>query len=283
MSPKQSLDHLILFVPANPDTKLPHLPPFFKENFTLTPGGFHAGGATSNTLILLADGCYIELISFIDDSQAASHWWGPDADFVGWKDWCLTNSKSPDESYADVKESHDEPVHGGRKRADGVEVKWAVTFPKGEKGGQDVRGRIPFFCHDTTPRNTRVPLSVEKTTHPCGALGVQQLTIIVKDRALLDETRQTYAAVLGDEGIQRGDEIYFQAGRVCEVEGLESRPKLVLRLPKDKKEFEATMKTGFQYDDVVLGVPSGASMELGARKRLDVGEVDVRGLWVEYI
>jgi len=283
MPPTQSLDHLILFLPANPDNQLPQLPAFFEENFTLTPGGFHADGATSNTLILLADGCYIELISFVDASKAASHWWGPQADFLGWKDWCLTNSKSPQDNYDSVKESHVEPVRGGRKRADGVEVKWAVTFPNGEKGGQDVRGRIPFFCHDTTPRDVRVPLSPERTAHPCGALGVQELTIIVKDRALLDETRRAYTTILGDEMIQRGDEVYFQVGRVCDVEGLGSSPRVVLRLPKDKQEFEATMKTEFLYGDVVLGASAGADKRLAMRKRLDGGGDDVKGVWIEYV
>ena len=283
MPPTQSLDHLILFLPANPDNQLPELPAFFEENFTLTPGGFHADGATSNTLILLADGCYIELISFVDASKAASHWWGPEADILGWKDWCLTNSKSPQDNYDSVKESHVEPVRGGRKRGDGVEVKWAVTFPNGEKGGQDVRGRIPFFCHDTTPRDVRVPLSPERTAHACGALGVQELTVIVKDRTLLDETRCVYTIIVGDEGIQRGDEVYFQVGRVCHVEGLGSRPRAVLRLPKDKKEFEGTMKAGFLYGDVVLGAPAGANKQLGTRKRLDGGKDDVKGVWIEYV
>jgi hypothetical protein len=282
MSPTQSLDHLILFVPLDPDTKLPKLPPLFEKNFTLTPGGFHADGATSNTLILLADGCYIELISFVDATKAPSHWWGPDAKFIGWKDWCLTNSKSPEENYDDVKGTHREPIHGGRKRADGVDVKWAVTFPKGDNGGQDIRGRIPFFCHDITARNIRVPLSVESTGHPCGVLGVKQLTIVVKDQSLLDETRRAYASILGNEGSAQGDEIHFQAERVCDVEGLEGGAEIVLRLPRDDEEDEAATKTGFWYGDVILNAKASADKSRGERERLDGGDDDVRGLWAEY-
>jgi hypothetical protein len=282
-SSTQSLDHLILFLPADPATKLPRVPSFFEQNFTITSGGFHADGATSNTLILLADGCYIELISFIDDSKADAHWWGPGADFVGWKDWCLTNSLPPEESQENVKDTHVQPVKGGRKRADGVDVQWAVTFPKGEKGGQENRGRIPFFCDDITQRNVRVPLSAEKTTHPCGALGVRQLTIIVKDRTLLEQTRRAYAAIIGDNWIQRGDEVYFRLKRVCEVGSLDAQSTIVLRLVKDRKETEATMKTGFLFGDVVLGVQARANQKLGTRERLDGGEDDVRGLWLEYI
>lgn len=284
MSPTQSLDHLILFVPVNPDTKLPQLPPFFEKYFTLTPGGFHADGATSNTLILLADGCYIELISFVDPTKAPSHWWGPEANFTGWKDWCLTNPKSPEENYEDVRATHDDPIRGGRKRADGVEVKWAVTFPKGEKGGQDVRGKMPFFCHDITEREVRVPLSVEKTEHPCGALGVRQITVVVKDQALLEETSKTYASILGAQGASGDNEVSFLVGRVCDVGGLDDGAKIVLRLPKDSTESEATKNTsGFWYGDVVLAAKASTGKSAGTRERLDDGQDSVKGLWVEYV
>lgn len=280
MAKAQSLDHLILFVPVNPETNLPQLPPFLESNFTLTPGGFHADGATSNTLILLADGCYIELISFVDTSKAPSHWWGPDAEYTGWKDWCLTNSKSPEDNYASIKGTHDEPVRGGRKRADGVDVKWAVTFPK---GGQNVRGRIPFFCHDITERNLRVPLSEEKTKHACGALGVRQLTVIVKDQALLDSTKSAFSSITGSDGTTEGVGVSFQLGRVCDIKGLGGGASIVLRLPKDRKETEAAAPTGFWYGDVVLGATATSEKTAGSRERLDGGGDDLRGIWVEYV
>ncbi|KAK3210268.1 hypothetical protein GRF29_44g2114707 [Pseudopithomyces chartarum] len=139
MSPKNALDHLILFLPADPSTNLPKIPDFISNNFTLTPGGTHADGLTSNTLILLRDGCYIELISFAPSAPSesiASHWWSYFEKHPGWADWCLTNSLTPEANHALVSQSHQEPRHGGRKRADGVDVKWAVTFPRGEHGGQ---------------------------------------------------------------------------------------------------------------------------------------------------
>lgn len=283
MAPTQSLDHLILFVPVNPETKLPKLPSFFENHFMLTPGGFHADGATSNTLILLADGCYIELISFVDATKAPSHWWGPEAIFTGWKDWCLTNLKSPEENYASIKDTHDEPIRGGRKRADGVDVKWAVTFPKGDKGGQNIRGRIPFFCHDITDRKVRVPLSEEKTKHSCGALGVRRLTVIVKDQALLDDTKSAYSSIIGSNGTVKSDEVSFQLGRVRGVEHLGGGASIVLRLPKDGNETEAAAGTGFWYGDVVLGAMASSDKSAGTRERLDSGGDDVRGIWVEYV
>ncbi len=287
MATTQALDHLILFLPVDPSTSFPKLPSFFEENFTLTPGGTHADGLTSNVLILLADGCYIELISFISPQKdVSSHWWASGAQKFGWMDWCLTNTLSPRDSWEAIggtKGSHGEPVEGGRKRADGMDVKWAVTFPKGEHGGQDSRGRVPFFCHDITERQVRVPLNEKKTSHPSGILGVKELTVVVRDKQLLQETREVYARLFGKEGVQRGDEVHFQASRVERTEGLDEGAKVVLRLPKDQEEFKKLEKTGYWYGDVVLAAPAGQGKTLGKKERLDAGDESVQGLWVEYV
>lgn len=284
-SSKQALDHLILFVPVNTKTKLPEVPAFFKDNFTLSAGGFHADGATSNVLILLADGCYIELISFINPDIAPDHWWGPDAGFVGWKDWCLTNNISPESNYENIKTTHGQPNHGGRKRPDGVDVKWAVTFPKGDRGGQDVRGLTPFFCHDITPRNVRVAIDDSNTTHSSGALGVRQITIIVKDQALHDKTRSVYASIFGNNGTAERDEVYFHAGRVHESQDLGGGAKITLRLPRNNEELEQTEKSGFSYGNVVLGAKAQPEQPFGTQRRLDGlrEESSVGGLWIEYL
>jgi hypothetical protein len=50
---KNALDHLILFLPADPETHLPKIPSFISENFTLTPGGTHADGLTSSMHFVL--------------------------------------------------------------------------------------------------------------------------------------------------------------------------------------------------------------------------------------
>ncbi|KAF3006537.1 hypothetical protein E8E13_005729 [Curvularia kusanoi] len=286
-SSTQSLDHLILFLPVDPSTSLPKVPSFFEKNFTLTPGGTHADGLTSNTLILLADGCYIELISFIDPKKdVSSHWWASGVQKTGWIDWCLTNSQSPGASWKAIggeNGSHGEPINGGRKRADGVDVKWAVTFPKGEHGGQASRGRVPFFCHDITERQVRVPLSEEKTSHPSGILGVKELTVIVQDKQSLKETEEVYAKLFGKDGVRKGDEVHFLASRVKDLPDLDEGARVVLRLPKDKDEFQKLERTGHWYGDVVLAAPAGQGKTLGSRDRLDVGEGGVQGVWVEYV
>lgn len=284
----QSLDHLILFLPVDQSTSLPRLPSFIPKNFTLTPGGTHADGLTSNTLILLADGCYIELVSFIapDKKDISTHWWASGARKTGWMDWCLINGQGAQESWEAIGGeggSHGEPIEGGRKRADGVEVKWAVTFPKGENGGQARRGQVPFFCHDITERQVRVPLSAEKTAHESGALGVRELTVVVRDEGLLKETGEIYARLFGRDGVSRGDELHFQAGRVKDVESLDGGARVVLRLPKDQDELKRLQATSHWYGDVVLAAPAAQGKMLGSRERLDAGSEGVQGLWVEYV
>jgi hypothetical protein len=46
-------------------------------------------------------------------------------------------------------------VAGGRRRSDGIELKWEITRPAtmaDKEGGT----RLPFFCGDVTPRELRV-------------------------------------------------------------------------------------------------------------------------------
>jgi hypothetical protein len=283
----QSLDHLILFLPSSPTTHLPLIPPFLTQNFTLTPGGVHADGITSNTLILLADGCYIELVSFIDPSKAAEHWWGPDASFVGWKDWCLTNELTPEANHEKVEDSHGVPVRGGRKRVDGVDVQWAVTFPKGGNGGQGIRGRVPFFCHDVTERSVRVPIDKEKTKHSCGAVGVRELTVVVRDQGMLEDTKRVYGSILrnGRSGTEGGEEVSFRLGQVHQVHGLDAGAQTVLRSPKNEEDRMRVEKQGFWFGDMVLSGKAGPGKAVGTKERLDdrSGEDSIGGLWIEYI
>lgn len=286
-STPQALDHLILFLPVNPSTRFPRLPAFFEKNFTLTPGGVHADNLTSNVLILLADGCYIELVCFINPIvPVTTHWWASGTEKFGWMDWCLTNTLSPKASWEAISGadgSHGEPIEGGRKRADGIDVKWAVTFPKGENGGQSNRGRVPFFCHDITERQVRVPLSNEKTAHSSGVLGVKELTVIVKDEELFTETSEVYATLFGRAKGQEGDEVYYQGTRVNDVGALDGGAKIILRLPKDQDEFKKLEKTPYWYGDIVLAATAGDGKTPGTRERLDEGDESVQGLWVEYV
>lgn len=166
------LDHVVLLLPYK-DIVSP--PAWITDNFTVSPGGRHADGKTENKLVLFKDGSYLELIAFINDDpeKRKGHWW--DKPF-GVVDYALTTSNEDFGELDGIKDrlcktdtgiSYTSPQAGGRKRPDGVELQWRVTFPTGTD-----RGSVPFWCHDVTPRDRRVALSEASTTHPSGTLGM---------------------------------------------------------------------------------------------------------------
>lgn len=69
------LDHIIVLVPY---ASLAHTPAWIIDNFTITPGGQHADRKTENQLICFRDGCYVELIAFVNDDpkNREGHRWG---------------------------------------------------------------------------------------------------------------------------------------------------------------------------------------------------------------
>jgi hypothetical protein len=86
-----------------------------------------------------------------------------------------------------------EPISGGRKRPDGVDLKWKVTFPTGVE-----RGVVPFWCHDVTEREKRVPISPEATRHASGALGVAGVRVSVDD-GRVGAVRSSVQAITGND------------------------------------------------------------------------------------
>lgn len=128
--------------------------------FQVIQGGNHADGKTTNVLICLPDGVYLEVIAFTSEKAKEGHWWGCKA--LGWIDWCLLG-------YTDAQ-GYKKPMHGGRKRPDGKELEWEVSMPvQSDKGW-------PFFCYDLTPREIRVSLldlelNIALTFTPSGAFG----------------------------------------------------------------------------------------------------------------
>jgi hypothetical protein len=203
MSRQPQIDHVILLLPY---ALITSPPAWLTSAFTLSPGGRHADGKTENRLVLFADGSYLELIAFIDDDpkHREGHWWDKPYGLV---DWALTSTT---ETEPDVKsinsrlESKDskvryaDPVAGGRKRPDGVEMQWKVTFPTGIE-----RGAVPFWCHDVTERERRVPLSKEATEHPSGALGVAGIKVGVND-SRVKAVSEAVETIVGNEELVLG-------------------------------------------------------------------------------
>ncbi|QRV86849.1 hypothetical protein RhiJN_14867 [Ceratobasidium sp. AG-Ba] len=179
------LDHIIhLSPPGKLDEAVAH---WESLGFKVIPGGQHADGLTSNALVSLADGVYIELIAFIHppssyppDHPRHTHWWAPKQ--PGWIDWaCLGLEDAVDETIHEREKQAESGVGyqpgqvGGRVRAgDGKELKWRVTFPERKHG----RGSVPFFCQDLTPRELRVP-SADTETHTNTALGISHIHLSV--------------------------------------------------------------------------------------------------------
>ncbi|KAK5132617.1 hypothetical protein LTR08_008816 [Meristemomyces frigidus] len=177
-SPAQ-LDHVVLLLP-HADVLNP--PDWITSRFTVSAGGKHAEGKTENRLIMFRDGTYLELIAFVKDDPAKreGHWWDKAFGIV---DFALTTRMEFD--YAALQErlrksgsvvSYAEPVEGGRVTPDRQELRWKVTFPKGVE-----RGVVPFWCHDLTPRERRVPAFDGNTHHPCGAVGMAGLFVDVAE------------------------------------------------------------------------------------------------------
>jgi PAS domain-containing protein len=212
MSSQPQIDHVVLLLPY---AMITSPPTWLTSAFTLSPGGRHADNRTENRLILFADGSYLELIAFIDDDHKnrEGHWWDKPYGIV---DWALTTTTEgqPDVKKInsrlenkDSKVRYDDPVAGGRKRPDGVELQWKVTFPTGIE-----RGAVPFWCHDVTEREKRVPISKEATEHPSGVMGVAGLRVGI-DEGRVKAVNEAVGAIIGSEDLV--------LGAPKEVEGLE--------------------------------------------------------------
>lgn len=180
-----TLDHIVILVSHSALLQVPSL---LQTSFIITQGGDHAGGLTTNQLILFEDGTYIEFIAFfdhVDPERRQKHRWGnhPEGTIV---DWAYT---LPHEAgFAAVQQrvfdtrsgwGYDDPIAGGRKAPDGSLIRWSVGAPRAADGTATPPGRLPFWCLDRTPRYLRVPYeeNMGHTIHPCGARGVSRLFI----------------------------------------------------------------------------------------------------------
>ncbi|KAI9042044.1 VOC family protein [Aspergillus affinis] len=181
-----TLDHIVILVSHK---TLSGLSDSLHHLFTVALGGNHADGLTSNKLVLLKDGVYIEFIAFfdsVDPERRKQHRWGnlKENTII---DWAFTFPPKGD--FDAIKQRvlnrnsgfhYQEPDGWGRKRNDGTMLEWRLSAPV-DSLGNPVPGIIPFWCLDKTPRELRVPFEAqpELTDHPCRAVRVSSLSVTV--------------------------------------------------------------------------------------------------------
>jgi len=117
-------------------------------------GGNHANGQTRMALASFADGSYLELIAPQPGADVSPHYWGKfmlaDAGPCAW----AIRSAGIAADTARLKPSGVaiETQRNGRKRPDGVELKWETA----DLGPGSPGSFFPFLIHDETPRERRV-------------------------------------------------------------------------------------------------------------------------------
>ncbi|KJX97387.1 glyoxalase bleomycin resistance protein dioxygenase superfamily [Zymoseptoria brevis] len=251
------LDHVVLLLPY---ADILNPPTWLTKDFTISPGGRHADNKTENKLILFSDGTYLELIAFIDDapSNRKNHWWDKPYGVV---DYALTTVDGDFLTLDSIRErlaqtgtsiSYQDPIEGGRIKPDGTELKWKVTFPTSTE-----RGSVPFWCHDVTPRERRVPVSQESTTHPSGVVGMAGLQVSVKGGEEVEKLRKATAAIV-DVGTPRG-EGSFELGRPIGVQGKKPSVRIVQAEEQQKGEVKLSLvlQGPKHVDDVKREVEGG--------------------------
>lgn len=179
-----ALDHVVVVVPA----LAPAVEAFAAAGFTVTPGGRHDALPTENALVCLADGSYLELLAARD--PAARDEWRQRSSDPSWErhlhgasaiarrflptlagadgvaDWSLLTVRLADRAAGLRRAGHAAagPVPMARERPDGERLAWELLLPESRL--------LPFWIADRTPRERRVPDTVEATTHANGARGI---------------------------------------------------------------------------------------------------------------
>jgi hypothetical protein len=298
----QQIDHFVLLVSS---LFFENLPEWLTSNFTILQGGRHTGQASQNKLIIFADGTYLELFNWYDtppsqnDENQPMRVWAAKKD--GLIDFALTSTSVPaEECVAAINArlgelpdgdlglgvKYQDPVPGGRKRADGLEVKWKVSRPvfrNGEKvPDQDLfpGGRLdcPFFCHDVTERSLRVDSGDEtKTTHPCGTIGIAACEILVPSD-LLSEYTTLYSKILGlnpnvGSNSEVGKSFSFNVG----APSRKRTAQVIVREARSEQDLKRMRERGVGICDLVIATP--AKIE-GGRQQLGVDGMEST-IWLE--
>jgi hypothetical protein len=166
-----------------------------EAGFSVIPGGVHSSGLTHNALVVFADGSYLELMAPTDPellSDPPEPGLGNYLFMLDAGEGCAGYAFETDDLDGEVQRVRQagfpigDPESGGRRRADGIEIRWRTAMHK--------QRTMPFLITDETPRTDRVPHDPDGTAHHNGATGVAGVFTVVRD---LDTAAETYAALLG--------------------------------------------------------------------------------------
>ena len=224
-------DHVILLLSTQ---DFETLPSWLTDNFNVLEGGNHTGSSlffefsllltdpsgqpSRNKLIVFKDGTYLELFNWIEPPREPNAWADSSPGLI---DCALTtlHPSTAESVYEEVAArlqslnvtpslsvKYEQPEAGGRIRKDGVQVKWKLSRPipaSEASSSTDAVSRsghrkdLPFFTHDVTDRNVRIPFDDEsKTTHPCGAVGISTVDISFPEAQYLEYVK-LYKTLLG--------------------------------------------------------------------------------------
>ncbi|CAD6582744.1 MAG: hypothetical protein ASARMPREDX12_001020 [Alectoria sarmentosa] len=175
-------------------------PPAYERNWYL-------GQSSRNKLIVFADGTYLELFCWINTPREFYAWADKSPGLI---DFTLTSmppstaqslhhSIMPrlreNQNGKELDLGYTLPDVGSRTRWDAVQVKWESSRPVSSNSLNLTD--FPFLCHDVTPRTVRVPFDHnERTTHPCGAVGISIVEVMVP-KSRFDTFAELYGSILG--------------------------------------------------------------------------------------
>lgn len=179
----KGIDHIVIAV-QDLDTAIET---YTQLGFTVVEGGKHPTGSY-NALIGFADGSYIEILAFYEESPEHPWWDLLHQRGGGLIDFCMQTDdiRADHAKFRELGVEMSDIVDLSRKRPDGYELEWINNKTYG-----DYQGLIPFVIEDKTPREERVP---KDNKHANGVTGIEAMTFAT---TRLDMVKSIMGEMLG--------------------------------------------------------------------------------------
>ncbi|KAJ7778710.1 glyoxalase-like domain-containing protein [Mycena maculata] len=237
------LDHIVHLTP--PGTVAETANQFRQLGFNVLDGGTHADGFTANSLVILGDHVYLELISFVKPVEAyppnsssrrqrESRKWADKQ--PGWIDYAFlgNGSLTAPTRISDIINARSpsgalylEETPGGRTRPDGEILQWVISSPS------KANSILPFFCGDVTDRRLRVPTQPDSTTrHPSDARGIAHILLLTSESTFTTAFKELSAVIDVLPFSRTATEAKWH---LSTLHGLHS-PTLILSTPVDREQ-----------------------------------------------